>query len=273
MTFDRSNPGRTAGFTLVEISIAIAVVAFALVAIMGVLPTGMQVQKENREETIINQDARLLMEGIRSGGTNLHNLAGNLEWIQYSQNGTGVTNRWIPRDGNTTNNSWFGLVPPNVQYAVTDPAYGHSGARDIIGHLSAPSYDFLPPRMPLPVGSVFPTNFFRTQARFLANSGGPLALEANNARQLAFSYLVTSEVFPFRTIGAENLVLSNNLWEVRLTFQWPVYGPPRTNSPPRPPHVGKGKAVFRTTVAGQLLLDADGSNYFFHSLQHGRVPL
>src|SRR5688572_11872570 len=38
-------------FTMVEIAICIAVIGFALVAIVGVLPIGMQVQKDNREET------------------------------------------------------------------------------------------------------------------------------------------------------------------------------------------------------------------------------
>jgi hypothetical protein len=52
---------------MVEIALSIAVVAFAMVAILGVLPTGLQVQKDNREETIVNADGAYLMEAIRSG--------------------------------------------------------------------------------------------------------------------------------------------------------------------------------------------------------------
>src|SRR5947207_7764407 len=37
-------------FTMIEIAISLAVIGFALVAIIGILPTGMNVQKENREE-------------------------------------------------------------------------------------------------------------------------------------------------------------------------------------------------------------------------------
>src|ERR1051325_860703 len=55
------------GFTMVEIALSIAVVAFALVAILGVLPTGMTVQKDNREDNIINQEGRYWMEALRSG--------------------------------------------------------------------------------------------------------------------------------------------------------------------------------------------------------------
>ena len=59
---------RESGFTMAEIAIALGVIAFALIAIVGILPSGLQVQRDNREETIINQDARLLLAAIRSGG-------------------------------------------------------------------------------------------------------------------------------------------------------------------------------------------------------------
>ena len=59
---------REAGFTMVEIAISLGVIAFAIIAIIGILPTGLQGQRDNREETVINQDARLLIEAIKSGG-------------------------------------------------------------------------------------------------------------------------------------------------------------------------------------------------------------
>ena len=51
-------------FTMIEIALSLAVIGFALVAIVGVLPLGLNVQKQNREETIINQDASVLMNAI-----------------------------------------------------------------------------------------------------------------------------------------------------------------------------------------------------------------
>ena len=45
------------GFTMVEIAICLAIIGIALVSIIGVLPIGMNTQRDNREETIINQDA------------------------------------------------------------------------------------------------------------------------------------------------------------------------------------------------------------------------
>src|ERR1041385_3854902 len=61
-------------FTLIEIAICLAVIGFALVAIIGILPMGMQVQKDNRQETIINQDQSLWMDFIRNGTKNADDL-------------------------------------------------------------------------------------------------------------------------------------------------------------------------------------------------------
>lgn len=55
---------------MIEIAICLGIIGFALVAIIGVLPTGLKVQRDNREETIVNQDAQVLIEAIRSGATN-----------------------------------------------------------------------------------------------------------------------------------------------------------------------------------------------------------
>src|SRR5258707_4729962 len=68
-------PATEAAFTMVEVAISIAIVAFAMVAILGILPTGHQVQRENREDTIINQDANYLLESIRSGSQRLPDLS------------------------------------------------------------------------------------------------------------------------------------------------------------------------------------------------------
>ena len=59
---------------MIEIAISLAVIGFALVAILGVLPLGMSVQKENREETIINQDATVFLNAIRNGAQGMDDL-------------------------------------------------------------------------------------------------------------------------------------------------------------------------------------------------------
>src|SRR5580692_12012694 len=60
-------------FTMIEIALAIGVIGFALVAVIGILPAGMNVQKDNREDTTISQDAPVFIDAIRNGGTNTYN--------------------------------------------------------------------------------------------------------------------------------------------------------------------------------------------------------
>src|SRR2546423_5043685 len=84
----RFKAAATNGFTMVEIAIAVAVIAFALVAIIGVLPAGLQVQKENREDTLMAQDGTYWMEAIRNGSVGLDDLTNYVEQIKV-----GGTNR------------------------------------------------------------------------------------------------------------------------------------------------------------------------------------
>lgn len=65
-THAQQRDGRgTAAFTLTELALCIAVIGLALTAILGVLPSGLNVQKANREDTLVAQDAQFLAEAIR----------------------------------------------------------------------------------------------------------------------------------------------------------------------------------------------------------------
>lgn len=75
-------------FTLVEVAIALAVIAFALTAILRVLPKGMTTQRDNRHDTIINHDATYLLEAIRSGAQGMDDLTNFVDAIAVD----GVTN-------------------------------------------------------------------------------------------------------------------------------------------------------------------------------------
>ena len=66
------------GFTMIELVLCLGITSFALIAIIGVLPVGINVQKDNREETIIVQDGMYWMEAIRSGATGLDNLTNHV---------------------------------------------------------------------------------------------------------------------------------------------------------------------------------------------------
>jgi type II secretory pathway pseudopilin PulG len=86
--FGRRTPGKRA-FTLVEIAICLGIIGFALVAIIGILPAGLQVQRDNKEDTIINQEGTFLLDAIRSGAEELTNLAERVDSIELKNIDTG----------------------------------------------------------------------------------------------------------------------------------------------------------------------------------------
>src|SRR5438132_7162660 len=99
-------------FTMIEIAISLAVIGFALVAIIGILPTGMQVQKDNRQETIINQDATVILNAIKNGERGLDDLTNYVFAITnystpYTAIGPGPTTTYAY----TYNGSWIGTTP------------------------------------------------------------------------------------------------------------------------------------------------------------------
>src|SRR5438132_3916577 len=68
-------PRSARAFTMVEIALCIAIIGFALVAIIGVLPAAMRVQQDNRSDTLIDQDGNYFMEAIRHGAQGLDDLS------------------------------------------------------------------------------------------------------------------------------------------------------------------------------------------------------
>src|ERR1035441_8391373 len=124
-----------AGFTMVEIAISLAVIGIALVAIIGVLPIGMNTQRDNREETIINQDATVFIEAIRGGARGMDDLTNYVYAITnywYSTNAnTHATSAGV--DGYTYQNSQITKIGPPPFFPITN------GLR-IVGLLSTPEY-------------------------------------------------------------------------------------------------------------------------------------
>src|SRR5476651_242395 len=79
---------KRSGFTMIEIAISLAVIGIALTAIIGVLPLGMNVQRENREATVINQDATLFIEAIRNGAQHADDLTNYVYEVEVGNNQT-----------------------------------------------------------------------------------------------------------------------------------------------------------------------------------------
>jgi type II secretory pathway pseudopilin PulG len=268
----------TRAFTMVEIAISLAIIGFALVAIIGVLPIGMNVQKDNREETIINQEATVFMEAIRSGAQGVDDLTNYVMAITNSvthYDDKGVISGATVRYGYTTTNS------------STSPPFPLINGARIVGLLSTPKYVIFGD------GS-YSSNHVVACVRSISGPANEKFPQDNGAVQdFAFSYLMTSEVVPYWTnyvdpswvnyrqsgLSASEVTarlnystVANNLQaklhDVRLVFRWPLRTQGRS---------GQSGQSFRALVGGQLLPVADPlrpvySNYFFQSRTYVKAP-
>jgi type II secretory pathway pseudopilin PulG len=239
-------------FTMVEIAISLAVIGFALVAIIGILPMGMEVQRDNREETIINQEATLFMEAIRNGAQGMDYLATNYVYAitnyvtTYNINGIPVSsmtnsyNAAFSSDSSDTRNCWL-----------------TNGFR-VVGLLSTPRFT------PAPSGA-FNSNHVVAYVRSISGSAVEKYPQDNTTMMdSAFTYRLLPEVLPFTAFDANRTnyldqaiyqsntnewvqrsnywmyvrTLQTNIHDIRLIFRWPVY--PNGSS-------GNGRLAFRAT--------------------------
>ena len=240
-------------------SISLAVIGFALAAIVGVLPFGMNVQKENREETIINQDQSIFVNAIRNGEKGLDDLTNYVyaitNWVTEFGPGKpkplytlGYTYLTSSRDGTT-------MSPP---FPITN------GFR-IVGLLSTPKLVFFD------AGKVsgFRSNHVVAYVRALSGNASEKFPQNNpSVQDLAFTYRMISEVFPYNEFernwtnfndqsiaGNTNEITTRsnfwmltktmqaNLYDLRLIFRYPFLPNGKT---------GDGRLVFRTGASGSL---------------------
>jgi type II secretory pathway pseudopilin PulG len=243
-------------FTMVEIAIALAVIGFALVAIIGVLPSGLEVQKDNREETIINQDAAYFMDAIRSGALGLNDLTNYVvaitnRWTAYNTN-VPLGAAWQFVDSGYDGYDRYGSVVSSLQPA---PAFRLTNGFRIIGLLGTPKYVWADTAYGYVHSDHVYSNHIVAYVRSLSGPASERSPQRDtNVQSLAFSYRFISEVVPValptpdlsapftNTPYARNL--RANLNEVRLLFRWPLF--PNGNT-------GNGRQVYRSQVAGLLL--------------------
>jgi type II secretory pathway pseudopilin PulG len=271
-------PRSIRGFTMVEIALSLAIIGFALVAIIGVLPAGMSVQKDNREQTVINLDAAYLMDAIRSGPLGQDNLTNYIVSITQTSDryevpanlGLGAFNVNPDRSSYTFTSNQT-VIDTSATGLTASPFSSLTNGFNIIGLLSMPKYALYS----LPVQSP-PTVYIWSNsvtAVFRAINGPAVDQGPSQAsRDFAFQYQVTIEIVPaanspymaqtanWVNLAAPNFInitnpssatvdalaqnLQNNLYDIQLTFRWPVL----PNG-----QLGGGKQVFRSSVAGTYL--------------------
>jgi len=220
---------------MVEIAIALGVIGFALVAIIGILPAGLNVQRDNRSETIINQDATLWLEAIRSGAQGIEELPNYVRHISI-----------------VTTNPLNGTVVSNILRRADND---YTTGREIIGLLT--------------VGAVIPHT--HVQALVTSFSGSAAEKDPDPSRQeLSFAYLLRVVIerqeqpliqnggaIPFAALAGpipdeERLA---SLYETRLTFSYPYVR--ESQSPSRSQSF---RAALNRSVATNLI---SGREYYF----------
>lgn len=248
----RPRTGRR-GFTMVEIALCLGIVAFALVAILGVLPTGFEVQKKNRDDTIINQDALLFLEAIRSGARGFDDLTNHVESISIARRATPATSG--PGGSLGTAQLIYTNSPnPGSLYRLTN-------AQHIVGLLSTPRT--------LSLGGTSSVSRYLVNSQVSAQVRSITGLAGEKSKQveeMAFRYQLTVELEPFVAASlpqregergpvvyvgdAEDasaaMWLHQNLYELRLTLRWPLFDRGGRWEP------GRNRKTFRTLVSGKL---------------------
>ena len=255
-------------FTMIEIAISLAIIGFALVAIIGILPTGMSAQRDNRQETIVNQDASILMNAVRNGERGLDDLTNYV---------VGITNYQTSynRTGNRGVTTVYAYTVPMGYGPSQNPRLALTNGYTVIGVLSTPKI------VPNASGFGFLSNHVVAVFRSMSGPAAEKPPQSNPLMQeLALNYRVILDNSSYGTnyfdpgwtnYGVGNLntntiaLRSNymfvvrsfqtNLHDVRLTFLWPVYPSGR---------IGSGRQVYRTAVAGHYTNDPPGSPYFFY---------
>jgi type II secretory pathway pseudopilin PulG len=291
---------------MVEIAISLAVIGIALVAIIGVLPIGMNTQRDNREETIINQDATVFIEAIRGGARGLDDLTNYVYAItnfggQYNNGGLTLFSSSSPPIGYTNYPSFLtnganivGLLSmpeftdPNNYAPIENPSlfnvYNSNHIVAYVRSISGPAIEKPPQNNDIVVGDSFGYRIFCVNAPVTMNTpplwqskpynGGDFVSYILNGQATywqATANTLATDVPDNSPLWMRILYpqeLAANLHELRLTFLWPQQ--PNGN-------IGPGRQTFRTMVAGQIMQTNYYNNsspwlYFYQSQSFVNTP-
>jgi prepilin-type N-terminal cleavage/methylation domain-containing protein len=259
---------RASGFTMIEIAISLAIIGIALVGIIGVLPLGLNVQRDNREETVINQDSTVLLEAIRSGARGLNDLTNYVYaitnyWTDYKANGAPI---------NGVNG--YTYTAANA-YGNSVPFMALTNGFNIIGLLGTPEFTTDSGNLQ-PIPTLFNTTGYSNHiVAYVRSMSGPavekppqdnpiLQADSFGYRILCVNAPVATDtnIFNLDTTDPRRIYnnqLAANLHELRMTFLWPQL--PNGN-------VGVGHQTFRTMIAGQVMQTNDlGQQLYFYQPQ------
>ena len=253
---------------MVEVAISLAIIGIALVAIIGVLPLGMRTQRDNREETVINQDATVFMEAIRTGARGLEDLTNYVyaitnSWTLFNANGS------VNKNG--VNGYTYSSASTTLPYPST--AFPINSGTNIIGLLSTPEFTVDDTGYFMPTNNLFSGGFSNHVVAYVHSLSGPAVEKPPQTNDIivgdSFAYRILcvnapvamdTNIFwldPDQRLYSTQLAAS--LHELRLTFLWPQLPNGK---------LGAGRQSFRTLVAGQLTqVFANGQWLYFYQPQ------
>jgi prepilin-type N-terminal cleavage/methylation domain-containing protein len=120
------------GFSLVEVTLVIGIVSFALLAVVGLLPAGLQSVKNADDQSAAANTLHALAEALRGAesadGVN-HSATFAGKAIAYSVGGGGSSNTWtdLNMDGNKTTGNEVARLAAQLEILRTPDAGGNPG--------------------------------------------------------------------------------------------------------------------------------------------------
>jgi uncharacterized protein (TIGR02598 family) len=124
---------RVAGFSLVEVVVTIGVIAFSLVAIIGLLPIGLKSGRASIQETRANQIAQQIFNTIRSQPFNAVNFGGlgnaSANVDLSSTTTTSTTRLYATYDGNFVAAADYFTI--DIQYSNTPTGLNAGTANEV----------------------------------------------------------------------------------------------------------------------------------------------
>jgi len=257
---------------MMEVALCLAIIGFALVSILAVLPLGMGNQQRTRQATLISQDATMFLESIRDGAHGMNDLTNYVvaitNYFQYYK--LGQPDGRVNVAGYTYSASSINNTPA--------PGLLLTNGLRIIGLLSTPEFttwdspNGIAGPGGLPVTDTFYGTYISNRVYAYVRSFSGMAAEKppqNNdiLRDASFSYrmlCVNAPVTESTNLMAQMATnagavydydqqLAGNLRQLRLEFRWPLL--PNLSVAANPQIQN-----FRTDVAGQMLLTNDYPN-------------
>lgn len=252
---------------MVEIAISLAVIGIALVGIIGVLPMGLHTQRDNREATVINQDATVFTEAISKGAVGDNDLTNYV----YA-----ITNEWkLYKTYNTvqkigTNGYTFTAA---LAYGTSVPSMALTNGLRIVGLLSTPEFTDSSFN---PTNNLFSGGYSNHVVAYVRSISGPAAEKPPQDNPIlqedSFSYrifcvnapvamdtnILNLSLYP-NGPPAYSQQLAANLHDLRLTFEWPQL--PNGN-------LGGGRQTYRAMIGGQISqTNSTGQMLYFYQPQ------